>query len=177
MNDEYLQHYGILGMKWGVRRYQNEDGTYTEAGLRRLEKMDTKWAKKNEKKLKSYASDKALKDPDTQRQIAAVNAQNPGKSKYRADGKYRANYTNAINRIMADSMTKHVSDIRTPSGRVVSFVAATGSTKLVDVYTAISDEGYDRSRLSKGINKEGKVSYKRKTANNYLDKMEYEYDE
>lgn len=34
-----LQHYGIQGMKWGVRRYQNEDGTYTDAGKKRAQKQ------------------------------------------------------------------------------------------------------------------------------------------
>ncbi len=33
--ETYLAHHGILGMKWGVRRYQNEDGTLTEAGKSR----------------------------------------------------------------------------------------------------------------------------------------------
>ena len=41
-SNNYLQHYGIKGMKWGVRRYQNYDGRYTQAGVKRYNKaMDT----------------------------------------------------------------------------------------------------------------------------------------
>ena len=31
----YIQHFGILGMHWGVRRYQNADGSLTAAGKKR----------------------------------------------------------------------------------------------------------------------------------------------
>lgn len=36
----HLQHHGIKGMKWGVRRYQNKDGSLTEVGKRHVKDYD-----------------------------------------------------------------------------------------------------------------------------------------
>lgn len=45
MANYYLTHHGIKGQKWGVRRYQNADGSLTPAGKKRQVKLQRKWEK------------------------------------------------------------------------------------------------------------------------------------
>ena len=61
-----LMHYGILGMKWGIRRYQDPSGNYTSAGKARYLKDKTKGIQKDIDSFKGFKN--GVKDK-TGRQI------------------------------------------------------------------------------------------------------------
>ena len=75
MNSNELYHFGVKGMKWGVRRYQNKDGTLTAEGRKRLNSyinsdgtytkkgLQKGFDKKIEKGVKTYISGKKINDP------------------------------------------------------------------------------------------------------------------
>lgn len=66
-NDEYLAHHGILGMKWGIRRYQNKDGTLTPEGRKRYGDTDSSNESVDAKKarvLKSRSATELYKHAD-----------------------------------------------------------------------------------------------------------------
>ena len=150
-----LYHHGILGMHWGIRRYQNPDGTLTPAGRRHLEKKDAKWAKKNYKKIynKTYKDSKR----ELTYAVQELNRQLPMKN---ASGGLSMTYVNAYNRHMAEIMSKNASDIRSPyMNRAIKFVAKRGE---VGVHMALADEGYNMAQLKNGVYGSGRIAYRKK---------------
>lgn len=65
-NTNELYHYGVLGMKWGIHRYRESPGSYTQRGLKKYEEASDEYQSRKEK-LKKAKDSKNREDIKTAR--------------------------------------------------------------------------------------------------------------
>lgn len=142
---EMIEHHGILGQKWGIRR--------TPAQLGNLSKKDANWVKKKSEKITEQARRKSSKEMS---RYANEILRSPGA--VNKSGKLSSSAINAYNKKMAEFMSQSASKIRSPSGKVVRFIAKRGE---IGVMMALADEGYNMAQLRNGVWASGRVAYKK----------------
>lgn len=151
-----LYHHGIEGQKWGIRRYQNPDGTLTEKGKKHYAKLDLKWSNKNYNKIYNSTFKKSKQELDDY-------VKNEMYNKYYTNFQnktFNKSMINDYNRKMAELMNKNVGDIESPSGKIVQFVAKRGEK---GVHLALADRGYDMNQVRNGVWNNGRIAYRQNT--------------
>lgn len=109
MDNTSLSHHGIIGMKWGVRRYQNKDGSRTALGKRRESSPDAKEKKTRKVEVKNR---RIMSDSEIKKRIERLKLEREYKSLVDSD----------ISR-----GKKFVSEVLSESGKKVLTIAAAGT--------------------------------------------------
>lgn len=180
MDNNELCHYGILGMRWGVRRYQNRDGTLTAAGKKRAAQLKSDYEKLTGKKAEddgSQGKPKSIRDLSDAELRARTNRLNLEKDYYNA----QKDYYNA-QRTLSEVKPKHVSAGKKFMKNVAPMIGKTlwndvgknTVTKLVEKKLGLKDaEAEAAAKLSKRLQQEAQDMSNRvkiATSKDYLKK-------
>ncbi len=151
--DYVLTNHGILGMKWGVRRYQNPDGSLTPLGRRRLQREAGKDAKEFARAKMYYG-----KGAGTRRKLIKATVEQKSKDPY-----YKSEFNKALS---SQDMAKRASEARSKRHRedvkattaktargiinVATGNAARASAAVAATYGVLRVTGLDRKIIDSG---------------------------
>lgn len=149
-----LSHHGIKGQKWGVRRYQNEDGSLTSAGERRYKRLAKKDAKEYAR-AKMYYGEGA----GNRRKLikATVNERSKKSKAYAEEFEKQLASQDMAKHASAAKRERHTNDVKNETGKVgrsvVNIVAGNpqrAAASVLAVYGVLHFTGLDKIAVQKG---------------------------
>ena len=111
MDNSQLQHWGIKGMRWGVRRYQNKDGSLTPKGRKRYAQLEDEM-----NKLKPKSSDDGQESYEMSKSRAVKSGSATELLRYKGD-LTQQEMQSAAARIRWEQEMKQISDKETAPGK------------------------------------------------------------
>lgn len=167
MNENELYHYGVKGMKWGVRRWQNKDGTLTAAGKarakgwngdsnvgRNLQKYTSPTRQKIKNELVSFPLNFAsMFVPGLGLAVAAKNVNDIRKSEFDGNHDYtkkEGQYENLSDLKKKSVKTSSEEDVKLANPRLGRQSGKINNCTLCTAAMELRNRGYDVIARSKG---------------------------